>query len=64
MGLGLTGRVAIVAAASKGLGRAAAEELAAKASTWPFAPHGEHARETAAHIQKMRPRSLPFKDWM
>ncbi len=30
MHLGLTGRVAIVAAASKGLGRAFAEELASK----------------------------------
>src|SRR5882762_425055 len=51
MELGLTGRVAIIAAASKGLGRAVTENWPAKALTWPFV----HARRAPS---KRRPRTF------
>ena len=53
MDLGLTGRVAIVAAASKGLGRAVAEELAREGTHVAIcARTASTLAETAAHIQK------------
>jgi 3-oxoacyl-[acyl-carrier protein] reductase len=53
MDLGLTGRVAIVAAASKGLGRAAAEELSREGALLAIcARTASTLAETAAHIQK------------
>src|SRR5207247_10403774 len=53
MDLGLTGRVAIVAAASKGLGRAAAEELSREGAHLAICARTESAlADTAAHIQK------------
>src|SRR2546430_4432870 len=53
MELGLTGRVAIVAAASKGLGRAVAEELAREGAHVAIcARTATTLAETAAHIQK------------
>jgi len=53
MDLGLTGRVAIVAAASKGLGRAAAEELSREGAHLAIcARTASTLAETAAHIQK------------
>src|SRR6266850_2432769 len=59
MDLGLTGRVAIVAAASKGLGRAAAEELAREGAHVAIcARTASTLAETAAHIQKMTGREV------
>lgn len=59
MDLGLLGRVAIVAAASKGLGRAVAEELAREGASVAIcsrtASELEHA---AAHIQKATGRAI------
>src|SRR5260370_9876638 len=53
MDLGLTGRVAIVAAASKGLGRAAAEELAREGAYVAIcARTASTLEETARQIQK------------
>ncbi|PYU81090.1 MAG: 3-oxoacyl-ACP reductase [Acidobacteria bacterium] len=53
MELGLTGRVAIVAAVSKGLGRAVAEELAREGAHVAIcARTATTLAETAAHIQK------------
>ncbi|MGB2590935.1 MAG: SDR family oxidoreductase [Candidatus Acidiferrum sp.] len=53
MDLGLQGRVAIVAAASKGLGRAVAEELAREgASVAICARSASELEQTAAHIHK------------
>jgi len=53
MELGLTGRVAIVAAASKGLGRAVAEELSREGAHLAIcARTASTLVETAAHIQK------------
>ena len=53
MNLGLTGRVAIVAAASKGLGRAVEEELAREGARVAIcARTASTLAETAAHIQK------------
>jgi 3-oxoacyl-[acyl-carrier protein] reductase len=53
MELGLTGRVAIVAAASKGLGRAVAEELAREGAHVAICARTAGAlEETAAQIQK------------
>jgi 3-oxoacyl-[acyl-carrier protein] reductase len=45
--LGLTGRVAIVAAGSKGLGRAVAEELAAEGATVVICARGQKALDDA-----------------
>ena len=53
MDLGLSGRVAFVAAASKGLGRAIAEELAAEGAELAICARGEGAlSETARSIAK------------
>src|SRR6266852_6011935 len=53
MNLGLTGRVAIVAAASKGLGRAVAEELAREGAHIAICARTPSTlEETAAQIQK------------
>jgi len=57
--LGLQGRVAIVAAASKGLGRAVAEELAREgASVAICARTASELEKTAAHIQKSTGRDV------
>lgn len=47
MDLGLSGKVALVAAASKGLGRAIAEELAAEGASIALCARGEEALERA-----------------
>ena len=48
MDLGIRGRVALVAASSKGLGRAIAEELAAEGANLVICARGEDAlRQTA-----------------
>lgn len=53
MELGLKGRVALVAASSKGLGRAVAEELAAEGASLVLCARGEAAlRDTAEAITK------------
>ena len=53
MDLGLTGRVAIVATASKGLRRAVAEELAREGARVGICARTASAlKEAAAHIQK------------
>lgn len=52
MDLGLQGRVAIVAAASKGLGRAIAEELAAEGASVAICARGREALDAAA--ERMR----------
>jgi 3-oxoacyl-[acyl-carrier protein] reductase len=57
--LGLNGRVAIVAAASKGLGRAVAEELAREAANVAIcAPTSNTLAEAAAHIHKSTNRKV------
>jgi 3-oxoacyl-[acyl-carrier protein] reductase len=48
MDLGITGRVAVVAAASKGLGRAVAEELAANGARVVICARGKEALEAVA----------------
>src|SRR5260370_10861552 len=59
MDLGLTGRVAIVAAASKGLGRAVAEELAREGAHIAICARTcSTLAETAAHIQKTTGREV------
>ena len=53
MDLGLQGRIALLAAASKGLGRAVAEELAAEGVSLVLCARGDVAlRETADHIAR------------
>src|SRR5260370_24458056 len=53
MDLELTGRVAIVAAASMGVGRAVAEELAGEGAPVAIcSPAASTLAETAAHIQR------------
>ena len=59
MDLGLKGRVAIVAAASKGLGRAVAEELARERAHLAIcARTPSPLAETAAHIHKLTGREV------
>ncbi len=59
MDLGLCGRVAIVAAASKGLGRAVAEELACEGAHVAIcARTAGTLAETAAQIQKSTGREV------
>jgi 3-oxoacyl-[acyl-carrier protein] reductase len=59
MDLGLTGRVAIVGAASKGLGRAVAEELAREGAHVAICARTAGAlEETAAQIQKATGREV------
>jgi 3-oxoacyl-[acyl-carrier protein] reductase len=59
MDLGLTGRVAIVAAASKGLGRAVAEEFAREGAHVAICARTAATLEaTAAHIQKITGREV------
>ena len=59
MDLGLNGRVAIIAAASKGLGRAVAEELAREGAHVAIcARTPDTLAETAAHIQKSTGREV------
>ncbi|HKW65271.1 MAG TPA: SDR family oxidoreductase [Candidatus Acidoferrum sp.] len=59
MDLGLSGRVAIVAAASKGLGRAVAEELAREGAHVAICARTAAAlAETAAQIQKVTGREV------
>ncbi|HYU53474.1 MAG TPA: SDR family NAD(P)-dependent oxidoreductase, partial [Gemmatimonadaceae bacterium] len=53
MDLGLRGKVALVSASSKGLGRAIAEELAAEGANLVVCARGEEAlRQTAESIRK------------
>src|SRR5213592_1686822 len=62
MDLGLTGRVAIVAAASKGLGCAVAEELAHEGAHVAIcARMATTLAETAAQIQKTTGREVFYK---
>jgi 3-oxoacyl-[acyl-carrier protein] reductase len=69
MDLGLRGRVAIVAAASKGLGKAVAEELAREGAHVAICARTACTlAETAAHIQKTTGRevlqqALDVTDW-
>ena len=53
MDLGLRGKIALVSASSKGLGRAIAEELAAEGANLIMCARGEDAlRQTADSIRK------------
>lgn len=54
MDLGLRGRVALVAAGSKGLGRAVAEELAAEGANIALCARGESALQAAAQAIRER----------
>jgi 3-oxoacyl-[acyl-carrier protein] reductase len=57
--LGLEGRVAIVASASKGLGRAAAEELAREGASVAICARGaSELEQAAAHIQESTGREV------
>lgn len=54
MDLGIRGKVALVAASSRGLGRASAEALAAEGADLVLCARGETAlRETAEHIRRV-----------
>ena len=54
MDLGLRGKVALVAAASKGLGRAVAEELGAEGATLVLCARGAEALEATAAVIRSR----------
>ncbi|HXT68920.1 MAG TPA: SDR family oxidoreductase [Vicinamibacterales bacterium] len=59
MDLGLAGKVALVAAGSKGLGRAVAEELAAEGATVAICARGQAAiDETVTAMSERGPRAL------
>lgn len=59
MNLGIQGKIALVAAASKGLGRAVAEELAAEGATLVLCARGEAAlRETCAALEAAHGRPV------
>ena len=61
MNLGLTGKVALVAASSRGLGRAVAEELAAEGCDLVLCARGGEALEETLDVDVFSP---PRQDWL